>query len=63
MNDNEIIAHAIGQHPDCTYGTVRNGLTWNLQLTRVVELWRNEECYLNNDPPKHVVDSYPKEAQ
>jgi len=59
--DDEIVAHAIGLHPDCSHGVVRNGCTIFLQLTRVVELWRNRECYEAGDPPRHVVEGYPME--
>jgi hypothetical protein len=59
MTDSEIIADAIRRHPDCTYGEVQNGLNPLLPLTRVVNLWRNEECALAGDPPRHVVEGYP----
>ena len=62
MSEQAIINDAISKHPDCSYGVVRNGLNALLQLTRVVKLWRNEECYLSGDPPKYVVEGYKKES-
>lgn len=57
--DAEIIEDAIRRYPECSYGMVVNGLTPFLQLTRVVRLWRNEECYFSDDPPRHEVEGYP----
>jgi hypothetical protein len=46
-------------HPDCKFGVVRNGMTAFFQLTRGVLCYRNEECYLNEDPAKYEVEGYP----
>jgi len=63
MTNQEIIADAISKHPDCSFGVIYNGVGISfpprLFTTRVVKLWRNEECYLCNDPPKYTVDDYP----
>lgn len=59
MSDEEIIDDAIGMHPECAFGRVENGLTAFFQMTRVVLLWRNEDCYLAGDPPRHTVQGYP----
>ena len=58
MTDAEIIVDAIRKHPDCSFGIVKDGLTAFLQLTRVVQLWRNEECYTAGDLPRHTVEGY-----
>lgn len=60
MTHAEIIAHAMGQHPDCKYGDWDNGMAFPFTLTRVVKLWRNEECYLAGDEPKYIVEGYPR---
>ena len=62
MNDNEVVADAIKMHPDCSFGIVKDGVNAFLQMTRVVQLWRNEECYNADDPPRHTVQGYPKEV-
>lgn len=59
MTQEEAKLDALQLHPDCKYAEVRNGLTAFLQLTWVVELWRNEECYLAGDPPKYIEQGYP----
>lgn len=59
MKDKEIIADALAKHSDCSFGHIYNGMDWRFNMTRVVKLWRNEECYLNNDPEKYVVEGYP----
>lgn len=51
-------ADALARNPDCAYGEVRNGLTGFLRLTWVVELWRDESCYLADDPPRKVEQGY-----
>lgn len=50
---------ALRKHPDCKYAEVYNGLTMFLETTWVVKLWRNEDCYLANDPPKYIEEGYP----
>ncbi len=59
MSDDEIITDAIEKHPECSHGEVYNGMSCIFQCTRVVKLWRNTECYLAGDPPRHVVEGYP----
>lgn len=59
ITDDDIVRDAIGRYPECGYGSVALGLNWMFQLTRVVNLWRNLECYLAGDPPKQVVEGYP----
>ena len=59
MTDTEIIADAKTQYPECSFGQVANGLTAAFQRTRVVVLWRNEECYLAGDKPRYEVEGYP----
>lgn len=49
---------ALQKHEDCEYAEVYNGMSWNFQRTWVVKLWRNEECYLNEDPPKYIEDGF-----
>jgi hypothetical protein len=49
-------ADALRQHPDCTYADVVNGLDMLFNTTWVVKLWRNEDCYLAGDPPRHEVN-------
>lgn len=54
----DAIDDALAKHPDCTYGDWANGMNGWLQVTVVVKLWRNEECYLAGDPPKYTVEGY-----
>jgi len=54
--------NALQLHPDCSYAEVRNGMAFPFVLTWVIELWRNEECYLSGDPPKYTEQSYPARA-
>jgi len=58
MTSDEAIKDALQKHPDCCYTTWDNGLNVFLQLTIVVKLWRNEECYLANDPPRYICEGY-----
>jgi len=58
MTPQEAMADALQKHPDCSYADWQNGLNMLLQPTIVVELWRNEETWANNDPPRHVVEGY-----
>jgi len=51
-------AEALRQHPDCSYAEWENGLDYFLQPTIVVKLWRNEECWANDDPPRHIVGGF-----
>jgi len=61
MTDQEVIIDAIKKHNDCSFGVVKDGINAFLQRTRVVQLWRNEECYNAGDPPRHTIQGYPKE--
>jgi hypothetical protein len=61
MTDDDIKLDALRKYPDCNYASVDNGMTAFFTLTRVVSLWRNEDCYFAGDPPRHVVESYPAE--
>jgi hypothetical protein len=54
----EAMVDALSKHPDCNHATWVNGLTFLLELTIVVHLWRNEECYLADDPPKYTIEGY-----
>lgn len=58
MTDLEIVADAIGRYPDCSHGEVYNRMDGFFRLTRVVKLWRNHECYVAGDPPRHTVEGY-----
>lgn len=58
----EAIADFRAKHPDCTHADWANGLGIFMNPTIVVKLWRNEECFLADDPPKHVSDGYPCES-
>ncbi len=59
MTDDELIALAIESNPGLNFGRVENGLTMFLQITRCINLWRNEECYLASDPPRGTLEGYP----
>ncbi len=54
----EAMRDALAKHPDCSYADWQNGMMFPFVITVVVELWRNEECYLADDPPRHVVEGY-----
>ena len=63
----EAMADALKKHPECGYADWQIGLTFLMgpdgpmaATTTVVELWRNEECWMNNDPPRHTVEGYLK---
>jgi len=56
----EAMTDALQKHPDCTYADWTLGLNMNLQVTIVVRLWRNKECYLNGDPPRIEAEGYLK---
>lgn len=51
-------ADALSKHPECSYADWDNGINAIFQRTIVVKLWRNEECFLAGDPPRHVVEGY-----
>jgi hypothetical protein len=52
---------ALAKHPDCAYADWENGIGMrgiSMVMTIVVKLWRTEECWLCNDPPRHVIEGY-----
>lgn len=61
MTDDDIIADAISQYPDCKDGhvTVENGLAFPFRFTRVANLWRSYDCYKAGEPPLHIIEGYP----
>lgn len=61
MTSNEAIQVALDRHPDCAYATAHNGLDCLFNPTWVVKLWRNEECYLADDPPRYTVQGLHKD--
>lgn len=58
MTPQQAMNDALDKYPDCKYANWDNGMNAYFQITIVVKLWRNEECYLANDPPRHVVEGY-----
>lgn len=58
MTPQEAMKDALAKHPDCKYADWDIGLDGRLNLTIVVSLWRSEECWVNNDPPKYVIQDY-----
>lgn len=58
----EAIADALAKHPDCKYADWGNGMAFLFTPTIVVKLWRNEECFLADDPPKYIEDGYTREG-
>lgn len=62
MSDDELIEVAIESNPGLEYGQVVPGLTPFLQITRVIKLWRNEECYLAGDPARGTLEGFPRRA-
>ena len=58
MTPEEAIIDALQKHPDCKYGDWDNGLDPLFNLTIVVKLWRNQECWAAGDPPKYTVQGY-----
>ena len=59
MTDQEILRDALSRHPECKYGEVKNGLTPFFQLTRVVNLWKDERGKLDGYMPLYVIEGYP----
>jgi hypothetical protein len=62
VTSNEAIEYALAEHPDCSYGTAENGLDFLFNPTWVIKLWRNEECYLADDPPRYTVQGLYKHS-
>ncbi|KKN65454.1 hypothetical protein LCGC14_0481740 [marine sediment metagenome] len=58
MTEDEATAIALAANPDCSYADWDNGLDVLLRVTIVVNLWRNEECFLAGDPPRKVVEGF-----
>jgi len=58
VTEKEAMAIALSANPDCAYADWDNGLDPLLNLTIVVNLWRNEECFLAGDPPKKTVEGF-----
>ena len=54
----EAILDALAKNPECSHAETRPGLDFLFNPTIVVELWRNEECWAANDPPKFIVEGY-----
>lgn len=59
MSDAELLAVALESNPTLQYGRVEPGVTMLLQMTRCINLWRNEECYLAGDKPRGVLEGFP----
>lgn len=59
MSDKDLAALAVESNPGLTYARVEPGVTMLLQMTRCVNLWRNEECYLAGDKPRGVLEGFP----
>lgn len=59
MTDDELIAIALKSNPGMEYARIENGLSIFLQVTRVINLWRNEECYLAGDQPRGTLEGFP----
>lgn len=60
MSDEEIIADAKSMHPGMEFGVVRNGMNVFFQLTRVVQLWKDEQGYLDGYKPLATIEGYPR---
>ena len=58
MTPEEAMQDALQKYHDCKHAEWKNGLDCFLRLTIVVQLWRNYECYINDDPPRRVVQGY-----
>jgi len=54
----EAMTDALSKHPDCTFADWTPGLDCLLNSVIIVKLWRNEDCYLNDDPPKYKIGGY-----
>ena len=59
ISDDELIEFAKTKNPECEFGIVVSGLSMFLQLSRVVQLWRNVDCYLAEDPVRVSVAGFP----
>ena len=59
FSDDELVEFAKTKHPECEFGIVVPGLSMFLQVSRVVQLWRNVECYLAEDPVRATVEGLP----
>ena len=54
----EAMTDALSKHPDCTYADWTPELDMLLNDVICVKLWRNEECWMNDDPPRYTIGSY-----
>ena len=61
MTNEEIKIDALQKHPDCKYAEVVPGMNAIFQITRVVLLWRNEECWAAGDPPRYEEQGYSRD--
>lgn len=59
----EAVSDALAKHPECAHAEWDNGLSCDLRFTVVVQLWRNTDCKLAGDPPRHVIEGYPYFAE
>lgn len=63
FSDDELIEFAKTKHPECEFGIVVPGLSMFLQhafsVSRVVQLWRNVDCYIAEDPVRATVEGFP----
>lgn len=50
---------ALSKYPECTHAEWDNGMSAWFEMTIVVSLWRNTECWLAGDPPRHIIGGYP----
>lgn len=61
MTSEEAEAHALSQHQDCAFAKAELGIGMFLNPTWQVNLWRNEECYLADDPPRRIEQGYDRD--
>ena len=63
FSDDELVEFAKTKHPECEFGIVVPGLSMFLQhalrVSRVVQLWRNVDCYIAEDPVRATVEGFP----
>jgi hypothetical protein len=64
MTEREAIAAALAKHPECTFAKADYGLrAWDFAPTWSVSLWRDEDLYLEEDPPRHVVEGFSRDSK
>lgn len=54
----QAIQNALQNHPECGHAEVQNGMTPFFQFTHVIKLWRNIDCCIEGDPPRHIEEGY-----